>query len=91
DVCLLQFDVARGLDFQAFKQELSRTLTQLKLQPLAVDYRDDQHRIQLAFSAEVIDTVMAQIQDAGLSAELRLREGFSMVAAVGAGVVNNPV
>lgn len=91
DVCLLQFDVARGQDFQAIKQELSRILSQLKVQPLATDYQDDQYRILLAFTAEVVASVMAQIQDAGLSAELKLREGFNMVAAVGAGVVNNPV
>ncbi|SIO18522.1 bifunctional aspartate kinase/homoserine dehydrogenase II [Salinivibrio sp. ES.052] len=91
DVCLLQFDVAKGQDFQAIKQELSRILSQLKVQPLATDYQDDQYRILLAFTAEVVALVMAQIQDTGLSAELKLREGFTMVAAVGAGVVNNPV
>ncbi|WP_415767875.1 bifunctional aspartate kinase/homoserine dehydrogenase II [Salinivibrio kushneri] len=91
EVSLLQFDVARGQDFQAIKQELSRILSQLKVQPLATDYQDDQYRILLAFTTEVVALVMAQIQDAGLSAELKLREGFTMVAAVGAGVVNNPV
>ncbi|OOE88966.1 bifunctional aspartate kinase/homoserine dehydrogenase II [Salinivibrio sharmensis] len=91
EVSLLQFDVARGQDFQAIKQELSRILSQLKVQPLATDDQDDQYRILLAFTTEVVALVMAQIQDAGLSAELKLREGFTMVAAVGAGVVNNPV
>lgn len=91
DVCLLQFDLSRGQDFSHARQEIHRVFTQGQLQPLAVSYSEDQRRIQFAFTSEVINSVLERVQDAGVPAEIKLREGFSLIAAVGAGVVNNPI
>ncbi|ELR63954.1 Aspartokinase [Photobacterium marinum] len=91
DVCLIELDVARSHDFEVILTELGRTLERAQLQPLALSAESDQGRIRLAYTAEVVNGVLAVLQDAGVAAELRLRDGFTLVAAVGAGVVNNAV
>ncbi|MDD1793645.1 bifunctional aspartate kinase/homoserine dehydrogenase II [Enterovibrio sp. ZSDZ42] len=91
DVCLLQLDVPRGHDFHVARRDIERLLTRNQIQPLALSASADQYRIQLAYTAEVVNSVLEQLQDAGIPADIRLREGFSLVAAVGAGVTANPV
>ncbi|MGF1713456.1 bifunctional aspartate kinase/homoserine dehydrogenase II [Photobacterium chitinilyticum] len=91
DVCLIELDVARSHDFEPILGELERTLQRAQLQPLAQSIEADKGRIQLAYTGEVVNCVLALLQDSGITAELRLRDGFVVVAAVGAGVVNNPV
>ncbi|WP_407331616.1 bifunctional aspartate kinase/homoserine dehydrogenase II [Enterovibrio sp. 27052020O] len=91
DVCLLQLDVPRSHDFSVARRDIERLLTRNQIQPLASSASADQHRIQLAYTAEVVNSVLEQLQNAGIPADIRLREGFSLVAAVGAGVTGNPV
>ncbi|MEZ8141291.1 bifunctional aspartate kinase/homoserine dehydrogenase II [Enterovibrio norvegicus FF-454] len=91
DVCLLQLDIPRSHDFSVARRDIERLLTRNQIQPLASSASADQHRIQLAYTAEVVNSVLEQLQDAGIPADIRLREGFSLVAAVGAGVTGNPV
>jgi len=91
DVCLIELVIARSHDFEPIKADLERTLQRAQLQPLAQCVEVDQGRIQLAYTGEVVNCVLALLQDSGITAELRLRDGFSIVAAVGAGVVNNAV
>ncbi|MGF1680967.1 bifunctional aspartate kinase/homoserine dehydrogenase II [Photobacterium minamisatsumaniensis] len=89
DVCLIELDIARFHDFEPIVTELERTLQRAQLLPLAQSTAPDKGLIQLAYTAEVVNSVLALLQDSGIAAELRLRDGFSLVAAVGAGVVNN--
>lgn len=91
EVCLLQLDVPKSHDFGVARQDIERLLVRNQILPLASSYSADQHRIQLAYTAEVVNSVLEQLQDAGVPADIRLREGYSMVAAVGAGVTANPV
>lgn len=91
EICLIEIDVPRSHELEPVKAELVRTLLRAQLLPLAQSTEADQGRILLAYTSEVVNGVLALLQDSGIAAELRLREGFSMVAAVGAGVVNNPV
>ncbi|WP_036826389.1 bifunctional aspartate kinase/homoserine dehydrogenase II, partial [Photobacterium sanctipauli] len=91
DVCLIELDVARSHDFAPILAELERLLQRAQLLPLAQYAAADKGQIQLAYTAEVVNSVLALLQDSGIAAELKLRDGFSLVAAVGAGVVNNAV
>ena len=91
DVCLIEVGVARSHDFEPIQAELERILLRAQLQPLAQSAEVDKGRIQLAYTSEVVNGVLGLLQDSGLTAELRLREGFAIVAAVGAGVANNAV
>ncbi|MCW8329625.1 bifunctional aspartate kinase/homoserine dehydrogenase II [Photobacterium sp. SDRW27] len=91
DVCLIELAIARFHDFEPIQAELERILQRAQLHPLAQAVEVDQGRIQLAYTSEVVNGVLALLQDCGITAELRLRDGFAIVAAVGAGVVNNPV
>ncbi|PSW11869.1 bifunctional aspartate kinase/homoserine dehydrogenase II [Photobacterium rosenbergii] len=91
EVCLIELSVTRAHDFAPIATDIERFLQRTQLQPLASSFEPDKGRVQLAYTAEVVNSVLAQLQDSGIAAELRLREGFSLVAAVGAGVVNNAV
>ncbi|WP_041393836.1 bifunctional aspartate kinase/homoserine dehydrogenase II [Photobacterium profundum] len=91
EVCLIELDVPRSHDFDAIKTDIERTLQRAQLLPLAQSAEVELGRILLAYTSEMVNCVLELLQNRGVAAELRLREGFSMVAAVGAGVVNNPV
>ncbi|MDO6706243.1 bifunctional aspartate kinase/homoserine dehydrogenase II [Photobacterium sp. 1_MG-2023] len=91
EVCLLELSVTRAQNLQQIETELSTLLPQAQVQPLAQSVEADKGQILLAYTAEMANGVLSLLQDSGLHAEIRLRDGFTMVAAVGAGVVNNPV
>ena len=91
DVCLIEVDVPRGMDVQHVREDVERLLSRHQLAPLAQSLEQSKGRIMLAYTREVVNDVLKLLQDSGTPAELRLREGFSMVAAVGAGVINNPI
>ncbi|OAN17045.1 bifunctional aspartokinase II/homoserine dehydrogenase II [Photobacterium jeanii] len=91
DVCVIELDIASAHDFAPIQKALARTLQRGQVPPLAQSVDQDQGKILLAYTSEVVNGVLALLQDTGIAAELRLRDGFAMVAVVGAGVVNNPV
>ncbi|RXJ73467.1 bifunctional aspartate kinase/homoserine dehydrogenase II [Veronia nyctiphanis] len=91
NVCLVQLDVPASHDFKHVKEQVDSLLNSIKLQALAQSASDDQHRIQLAFTAEVAGDVLAKLKAANIQAEISVREDHCMVAAVGAGVTGNPV
>ncbi|MGF1724552.1 bifunctional aspartate kinase/homoserine dehydrogenase II [Photobacterium nomapromontoriensis] len=91
DVCLIALDVSGSRDVGPVVMELERILQRAQLLPLAQNIEVDKGRILLAYTSEVVNSVLALLQDSGIVAELRLRDGFSLVAAVGAGVVNNAI
>ncbi|MBV7262142.1 bifunctional aspartate kinase/homoserine dehydrogenase II [Photobacterium sp. WH24] len=91
EVCLLELSVSRAQTLEQVERELATLLPKAQLIPLAQAVEIDKGQILLAYTAEVANGVLALLQDSGLPAEIRLRDGFTMVAAVGAGVVINPV
>lgn len=60
------------------------------MQPLATLSQPDQGSVSLAYTAEIAAGALSYLQDTAVGAEIKLLEGYSMVAAVGAGVSNNP-
>lgn len=90
DVCLIELDVPQGMTLTHIQHDAQQLLARAQLQPLAQTVDKGKRRIILAYTQEVVNSVLSLLQDSGVVAELRLREGFSMVAAVGAGVLNNP-
>ncbi len=90
DVCMVQIDVPRSQDFEATKQEIVNLLSRHQMLPLVQSLNEEQKRIQLMYTPEVIDFVFLRLQNANITAEMFVRTGFSMLAAVGAGVIANP-
>lgn len=90
DVCLIELSVPQGMVLASVQHDVQQLLDKSQLQPLAQTVDKGKRRIILAYTQEVVNSVLSLLQDSGVAAELRLREGFSMVAAVGAGVLNNP-
>ncbi|KUJ00698.1 bifunctional aspartate kinase/homoserine dehydrogenase II [Vibrio sp. MEBiC08052] len=89
EVLLIELSFARGHDFQRLYKQVIEQLKRAQLTPLAYDKQDDQYRIQLAYTAEIASGALSYLQDAAIEAEIRLKEGYSLVAAVGAGVTKN--
>ncbi len=90
EVCLLQLDVPHSHDFGAAQREIERLLARYQIHPLVASYSEDQKRIKLIYTPEVVNNALTQLQNAGMPVEIRLRDGYSLLAAVGAGVTTNP-
>lgn len=91
DVMLVELTFPKGHDFSQVETHVSEQLKRAQLPPLATDSQPDQQCLQLAYTPEIAGSALAYLQDLGVATEIRLREGFSLVAAVGAGVTNNPM
>ncbi|WP_105902863.1 bifunctional aspartate kinase/homoserine dehydrogenase II [Vibrio gangliei] len=90
EVLLIQVNFGAGHDFSRLEAELMRSLTRAQLQPLATLSQPDQGSVSLAYTAEIAAGALTYLQDTAVGAEIKLLEGYSMVAAVGAGVTINP-
>ncbi|USD65486.1 bifunctional aspartate kinase/homoserine dehydrogenase II [Vibrio sp. SCSIO 43136] len=90
EVLLLEVAFAHGHDFERQHKEVLNALTRAQLQPLAHEVQQDKTKLLLAYTAEVSGEALSYLQDLSVEGELRLREGFSLIAAVGAGVTANP-
>lgn len=91
DVYLIQLGFGRGQDFERAKQEVLSLLIRSQLQPLALEVQDDQFTLVMAYTSEVVNEALEILQNAAVHAEIKLKEGYSMVAAVGAGVGSNAI
>ena len=90
EVLIIELHYSSGHDFLRQSKETLASLTRAQLEPLAFEAQDDQHCLRLTYTAEIAGGAMRYLQDTATEAELKLKEGYSMVAAVGAGVTKNP-
>lgn len=90
EILLIQIHFGSGHDFARLEAEVMSSLNRAQLQPLAMESQPDQGCISLAYTAEIASSALAYLQDTAVGAEIKLREGYAMVAAVGAGVTINP-
>ncbi|MFY2509910.1 bifunctional aspartate kinase/homoserine dehydrogenase II [Vibrio pectenicida] len=89
EVLLIQLHFSSGHDFERLKQETLTSLKRAQLDPLTYEAQDDQQTLRLAYTSEIAGGALEYLQDAAIEAEIKLKEGFSLVAAVGAGVTKN--
>lgn len=90
DVLLIELSFSHGHYFQRLQSSVLRSLQRAQLEPLAFEAQADQHRLRLAYTTEISGGALAHLQDTAFEAEIKLKEGFSLVGAVGAGVTKNP-
>jgi aspartokinase/homoserine dehydrogenase 2 len=89
EVLLIELNFASGHDFQRVENEVLTSLKRAQLEPLTYESQPDQQCLRLAYTAEIAGGALEYLQDAAIEAEIKLKEGYSMVAAVGAGVTTN--
>lgn len=89
EVLLIDLSFASGHDFARAQNEVLNGLKRAQLEPLAFEAQSDQARLRLAYTAEIASGALNELQDLAIEAEIKLREGYSMLAAVGAGVTKN--
>ncbi|NAW59547.1 MULTISPECIES: bifunctional aspartate kinase/homoserine dehydrogenase II [unclassified Vibrio] len=90
EVLLIELSFGHGHDFQRLQNQVLAHLKRVQLEPLAFESQPDQLCLRLAYTAEIVGGALHYLQDAAIDAEIKLREGYSLVAAVGAGVITNP-
>ncbi len=86
DVLLIELSFAHHHDFQRVQEDVLQHLQRVQLQPLTYEAQPDQYRLRLAYTAEIAPGAFAALQDAAFEAEIKLKEGYDLIAAVGAGV-----
>ncbi|MCZ4296158.1 bifunctional aspartate kinase/homoserine dehydrogenase II [Vibrio sinaloensis] len=89
EVLLIELYFSSRHDFQRIEKEVLASLKRAQLEPLTYEVQPDQHTIRLAYTSEIVGGALEHLQDAAFEAEIKLKEGYSMVAAVGAGVTKN--
>lgn len=90
DVLIVQLTFGHGHDFDRLESEVLEGLKRAQLEPLAYELEPDQHCLRLAYTEEIAGGALEYLQDHAIEAEIKLKEGFSLIAAVGAGVTKNP-
>jgi len=91
EVFLIELIFSHAHGFERAKEEILQSLQRVQLQPLAYEVQADQGELFLAYTKEVASGALSYLHDAAIEAEIRLKEGYAMVAAVGAGVTRNPI
>ena len=89
EVLLLELAFGQGHDFARAQAEVLEKLKRAQLEPLAFELQADQHCLRLAYTTEIASGALSLLQDVAIEAEIRLKEGFALVGAVGAGVTKN--
>ncbi|MCL4119415.1 bifunctional aspartate kinase/homoserine dehydrogenase II [Vibrio lentus] len=90
EVLIVQLTFGHGHDFDRLESEVLEGLKRAQLEPLAFELEPDQHCLRLAYTEEIAGGALEYLQDHAIEAEIKLKEGFSLIAAVGAGVTKNP-
>ncbi|MGY0599982.1 bifunctional aspartate kinase/homoserine dehydrogenase II [Vibrio sp. JZG10] len=89
DVLLVQLSFMHGHDFEKTQNDVLQALQRAQLEPLAFEAQPDQHTLRLAYTAEIAGGALKHLQELAVEAEIKLKEGYSLLAAVGAGVTKN--
>ncbi|MDF2155694.1 bifunctional aspartate kinase/homoserine dehydrogenase II [Vibrio sp. CAU 1672] len=89
EVLLVQLTFTHGHDFARAQQEVRQALKRAQLEPLAFEAQADQQVLRLAYTAEIAGGALKHLQELAVEAEIKLKEGYSLLAAVGAGVTKN--
>lgn len=91
DVCVIELRVAAHQDFKQIYKEVDSLLKRGQIRPLAIGMHGDSNLIQLCYTSEIANSALEVLEDAAFAGQLTLRNGFSLVALVGAGVCKNPL
>ncbi|MEK2080690.1 bifunctional aspartate kinase/homoserine dehydrogenase II [Vibrio parahaemolyticus] len=89
EVLLIQLSFRHGHDFNKAQSDVLKSLQRAQLEPLSYEAQADQQKLRLAYTAEIATGALKYLQDLAVEAEIKLKEGYSLVAAVGAGVTKN--
>ncbi|NDJ83467.1 bifunctional aspartate kinase/homoserine dehydrogenase II [Vibrio campbellii] len=89
EVLLVQLSFIHGHDFERAQKAVLQALKRAQLEPLAFEAQEDQQTLRLAYTAEIAGGALTYLQELAVEAEIKLKEGYSLLAAVGAGVTKN--
>ncbi|MFS1538737.1 MAG: bifunctional aspartate kinase/homoserine dehydrogenase II [Candidatus Phlomobacter fragariae] len=90
DVCLVELSLANQQNFSQTYKDVDLLLKRKQLRPLATGLHPDRKLIQLCYTSEVAASALEILKEMAV-VELSLRDHFSLVALVGAGVGKNPL
>ncbi|EKT54090.1 bifunctional aspartate kinase/homoserine dehydrogenase II [Providencia burhodogranariea] len=91
EVCIIELRISPDRNFHQIYKDIDLLLKRVQLRPLAQGIHHDRHLLQFCYTAEIVESALNVLEEAALPGTLSLREGFSLVALVGAGVCKNPL
>ncbi len=91
EVLLIELIFGDAHDFKRASNDVLQSLQQAQLSPLAFEAQADQRIVLMAYTTEAAPDVLRYLNDVAVEADIRLKQGCSFVAAVGAGVTKNPI
>lgn len=89
DVNLIELSLSHAHDFERLEPQVLALLNKAQLSPLAYEAQSENSCLRLAYTSELLNGALACIESANLKVGVEVKSGFSLVAAVGAGVTNN--
>lgn len=89
EVFLIQLSLIHCDDVEKAYQDVIKSLQRIQLAPLSFEVQTEQKMLRLAYTAEIAPGALQYLQGIVPEAIPTLTEGFSLVAAVGAGVTTN--
>ena len=89
EVFVIQLHFSPHHDFNKGHSEALALLSRLQIEPLAYEVQAENRTLRLAYTHEVVAGALDYLKEAAIAAEIKIQEGYSMVAAVGAGVSKN--
>lgn len=91
NICLVELSLVKQKKFSKIYKDIDLLLKRKQLRPLAIGLYPDRKLIQLCYTSEVAVNVLAILQKITVVEKLLLRNHFSLVALIGAGVGKNPL
>lgn len=91
EVCIIELRIAPDRNFNQIYKDIDLLLKRVQLRPLAQGIHHDRYLLQFCYTSELVESALNVLEEAALPGTLSLREGFSLVALVGAGVCKNPL
>ncbi|GAB7219022.1 bifunctional aspartate kinase/homoserine dehydrogenase II [Vibrio comitans] len=90
DVNLIELTLGHAHDFERLEPQVLSLLNKAQLAPLAYESQSDNYCLRLAYTSELLAGALECIESAHLDVGVEVKSGMSLIAAVGAGVTNNP-
>lgn len=89
NIILIELTFEKGHNFSRLLTSVTEQLQKAQLTPLATDAHFDQQRVRFAYTSEIATGALEYLQGLDLEATIELKNDYSLIAAVGAGVTNN--
>ncbi|EPE37460.1 bifunctional aspartokinase/homoserine dehydrogenase 2 [Candidatus Photodesmus katoptron] len=88
-VLLIHLTFHQNNNFNTIVSNVLKNLKLIQLEPLAFQFKIEQQTIYLAYTEEIANEALDYLQNISTGAEIKLKTDYSLIAAIGAGIIKN--